>query len=301
MKIINKTNSYKGIVLAGGLGTRMYPSSLSYSKHLIPVFDKPMIYYPLSVMMIAGILEIAIIVNPIDLENFKRLLGDGSKFGISLNYIAQEDPNGIPEGLILAESFLEGYKSAVILGDNIFYGYGFSSLLSKTMSENNGVSTFGYSVSDPKSYGILELDNYGNPREIIEKPQSSMSDIAITGLYFFDEDAPAKAKQLTPSSRNELEISELNNIYIKENRFNYQHLGRGFTWLDAGTYNSLIQASNFIQALQERQGNYVACLEEIGFRNGWLSREQLVDQAQNFKNSDYGNYLIRLCQENENS
>ena len=300
MKNTNKTKNYKGIVLAGGLGTRMYPASLSYSKHLIPVFDKPMIFYPLSVMMIAGISEIAIIVNPIDLRNFKRLLGDGSKFGISLNYIAQEDPNGIPEGLILAESFLDGSKSAVILGDNIFYGHGFSSLLSKTMLENVGVSTFGYSVSDPKSYGILELDVNGNPREIIEKPQTSMSDIAITGLYFFDEDAPDKAKQLTPSSRNELEISELNNLYIQENRFNYHHLGRGFTWLDAGTYNSLIQASNFMQALQERQGNYVACLEEISYRNGWISRDQLLDQAKNFMNSDYGNYLIKLYEENEN-
>ncbi|MDB2665381.1 glucose-1-phosphate thymidylyltransferase RfbA [Gammaproteobacteria bacterium] len=284
----------KGIVLAGGSGSRLHPTTLGISKQLIPLYDKPMIYYPLSVLMLAGIQEIAIIIKKEDHDNFYKLLGDGSQWGISIDYIFQPSPDGLAQAYILANDFLNKSPSAMILGDNVFYGSNFGMLLDKAnLSEN--CSIFGYQVNDPSAYGVAEFNNNGLLKSIHEKPPKYYSDFAITGLYFLDSKASEKASEISPSERGELEITSLLNIYIEEKNIEMIDLGRGFTWLDTGTYENLYEATNFIRTQQIRQGLLVSCLEEIAFKNGWISKQNLKNQASIFKSNSYGEYLKHLA------
>jgi glucose-1-phosphate thymidylyltransferase len=287
-------NARKGIILAGGLGTRLYPITKSISKHLLPVYDKPMIYYPLSTLMLTGIREIAIITTPDDKDQYKNLLGDGRQWGVSLTYIVQEKPEGIAQAYLLANVFLAGAPSTLILGDNIFFGDGLGPLLKKALIVENGATIFCYHVRDPGRYGVVGFDNKQNINQIIEKPNNPPSNYAITGLYFLDGDAPKHAQKIKPSDRNELEITSLLEIYKERNILNYELMGRGFAWLDTGTHSSLLDAGEFVKTLQERQGLQVGCPEEIAFNLDWIKEAEIVDAIKEYGKNDYGNYLKNL-------
>ncbi|MDO6586869.1 glucose-1-phosphate thymidylyltransferase RfbA [Salipiger sp. 1_MG-2023] len=284
----------KGIILAGGSGTRLYPITIGVSKQLLPVYDKPMIYYPLSVLMLAGIREICMITTPQDQEQFKRALGDGSQWGISLTYVAQPSPDGLAQAFILAEEFLDGAPSALVLGDNIFYGHGLPELMAEADARPSGGTVFGYRVADPERYGVVAFDAAGKATSIIEKPEVPPSNYAVTGLYFLDGTAPARAKTVAPSPRGELEITTLLEMYLHEGALDVKGMGRGYAWLDTGTHASLLDAGNFVRTLEQRQGLQTGCPDEIAFDQGWISREELAARAEKFKKNDYGKYLAGL-------
>ena len=285
----------KGIILAGGSGTRLYPITKSISKQIIPVYDKPMIYYPLSVLMLAGIREILIISTPTDISLYEDLLGDGSQFGINLQYAIQPSPDGLAQAFIIGEEFIGNDRVCMILGDNIFYGYNFSQILTEAGKLEDGALVFGYYVNDPDRYGVVEFNEDGKVLSIEEKPSHPKSNYAVTGLYFYSNDVVEKAKSLKPSARGELEITDLNRIYLEEERLRVQLLGRGFAWLDTGTHDSLLQASNFIATIEQRQGLKVSCLEEIAFKKGYISKEQLLELAKPLMKNQYGQYLFNLA------
>jgi len=287
----------KGIILAGGSGTRLYPITQTISKQIIPVYDKPMIYYPLSVLMLAGIREILIISTPRDIHLYEDLFGDGSQLGISLEYVVQPSPDGLAQAFILGEDFIGNDSVCMVLGDNIFYGYNFTNVLRSVDVGQQGATVFGYYVNDPQRYGVVEFNNNGKVISIEEKPEKPKSNYAITGLYFYSNDVVEKARSLKPSARGELEITDLNRLYLEENQLDVKLLGRGFAWLDTGTHESLLQASNFIAAIEQRQGLKVSCLEEIAFRQGYINKEQLLILADPMKKNQYGEYLIRLANE----
>ncbi|SFD40080.1 glucose-1-phosphate thymidylyltransferase RfbA [Fictibacillus sp. FJAT-27399] len=284
----------KGIILAGGSGTRLYPITKSISKQLVPIYDKPMIYYPLSVLMLAGIKEILIISTPQDIRQFRELLSDGSGLGLTLSYAVQEEPRGLAEAFIIGEDFIGSDKVALVLGDNIFYGQGFSETLSRAVSVDDGAVVFGYYVMNPEDYGVVEFDSNGNAVALEEKPINPRSNYAVPGLYFYDNDVVNIAKKVEPSHRGELEITSINEEYLKQGRLKVQVLGRGMAWLDTGTHSSLLKASNFVEAVQNRQGLYIACIEEISYRMGYINEAQLLALAEPLKKTDYGKYLIRL-------
>ncbi len=284
----------KGIILAGGSGTRLWPNTIGVSKHLLPIFDKPMIYYPLSVLMLAGIRQVAIITTPEDQALFKRLLGDGRQWGLDLTYIVQPSPDGLAQAYLLAEEFLNGLPSTLILGDNIFYGHGLPEMLERASLATTGGTVFGYHVSDPERYGVVGFDANGRANVIVEKPTDAPSNYAVTGLYFLDERACDMAKQVIPSSRGELEITSLLEIYLEEGSLNVETMGRGIAWLDTGTHASMLDASNFVRTLTERQGMQVGSPDEIAFRNGWITKAALRQRAELFSKNDYGRFLARL-------
>lgn len=284
----------KGIVLAGGAGTRLYPASIPISKILLPVYDKPMIYYPLSILMLAGIKDILIISNPKDVDNFKKLLGDGSNLGVKFSYAVQEVPRGIADSFIIAEEFIGDDSVALILGDNIFHGQGFSSTLKRIVKENKGATVFGYHVKDPRSFGVVEFDESCRVLSLEEKPVEPKSKYAVTGLYFYDNDVVKYAKELQPSARGELEITDLNKVYLSKGKLNVEILTRGFTWLDTGTHESLLKASNFVHSMEENKGEKIACLEEIAYLEGFVSREQMLSGIKHIKGNDYYEYLENL-------
>lgn len=284
----------KGIILAGGSGTRLYPITMGLSKQLLPIYDKPMIYYPISVLMLAGIREIAMITTPQDQEQFQRMLGDGSQWGLSLTYITQPSPDGLAQAYILAEDFLDGAPSAMVLGDNIFFGHGLQTLLAEADAQSQGGTVFGYHVADPERYGVVSFDKNGNAREIIEKPEVPPSNYAVTGLYFLDADAPQMAKQVKPSPRGELEITTLLEMYLDAGKLTVKRMGRGYAWLDTGTHGSLLDAGNFVRTLERRQGLQTGCLDEIAYELGWIDDDALKARAEMFKKNEYGRYLKGL-------
>lgn len=288
------TQHRKGIILAGGSGTRLYPITQGVSKQLMPIYDKPMIYYPLSILMLAGIREIAVITTPEDKGQFERLLQDGSQWGVSLTFIVQPSPDGLAQAYLLAEEFLDGAPSAMVLGDNIFFGHGLPELLIEAGQAEAGGTVFGYRVTDPERYGVVQMDDAGNVVDLIEKPEVPPSNYAVTGLYFLDGTAPKRAKEIQPSERGELEITTLLQSYLKDGSLNVQRMGRGFAWLDTGTHGSLLDAGNFVRTLQARQGVQTGSPEEIAFGNGWISPEELNELAQRYKKSAYGKYLLSL-------
>jgi glucose-1-phosphate thymidylyltransferase len=287
----------KGIILAGGAGTRLHPITLSQSKQLLPVYDKPMIYYPLAALMSAGIREFLIITTPRDQAAFRDLLGDGTQWGVQFEYAVQAQPNGIAQALIIAEPFLGGAPSALILGDNIFYGANLSELLLSAAKRTDGATVFGYYVQDPERYGVVEFDSQGNVTELLEKPDRPPSNYAVTGIYFYDTRASSFARALKPSARGELEITDLNRVYLREGALRVERLGRGTAWLDTGTHNSLLDAGVFVRIIEERQGLKVACVEEIAWRQGFIGTEQLLKLAKPLEKSGYGEYLIRIVKE----
>ena len=284
----------KGIILAGGSGTRLYPLTKAISKHIMPIYDKPMIYYPLSVLMLANIREILIISTPRDLPVFEELLGDGSQLGLKLEYKVQEHPNGLAEAFIIGEEFIGNDNVCLILGDNIFYGSGLSGLLEEASKLKEGAVVFGYPVKDPRAYGVVEFDKNGKAISLEEKPKNPKSNYAIPGLYFYDNTVIEKAKIIKPSSRNELEITAINEEYLKKGKLNVKSLGRGTVWLDTGTHEALLQAANYMEAIQKRQGFYIACIEEIAYQKGWIKKEQLLHTINELKNCDYKVYLKNL-------
>ena len=284
----------KGIILAGGSGTRLYPITRGVSKQLLPVYDKPMIYYPLSVLMLAGIRDILVITTPEDNASFKRLLGDGSDFGISISYAVQPSPDGLAQAFIIGEEFISNDNVCLVLGDNIFYGQSFTQTLKQAAAKTHGATVFGYQVKDPERFGVVEFDDNFNALSIEEKPQQPKSDWAVTGLYFYDRHVVEFAKQIKPSSRGELEISDLTQMYLEDGSLSVQLLGRGFAWLDTGTHESLHEAASFVQTVQNIQDLQIACLEEIAWRNGWLSDEKLEELARPMAKNQYGQYLLRL-------
>lgn len=287
----------KGIVLAGGSGTRLYPITRGVSKQLLPIYDKPMIYFPLSVLMLAGIREIALITTPHDQDQFQRTLGDGSQWGVKIEYIVQPSPDGLAQAYILAEDFLDGAPSAMVLGDNIFFGHGLPELLASASAKPSGGTVFGYRVADPERYGVVKFDANGKAEQIIEKPAVPPSNYAVTGLYFLDGTAPARARQVKPSERGELEITTLLEMYLHEGALSVETMGRGYAWLDTGTHGSLLDAGNFVRTLTLRQGQQVGCLEEIAYSKGWISREDLLAAAELYRKNDYGQYLAMRAQE----
>lgn len=284
----------KGIILAGGSATRLYPLSKAISKQIMPVYDKPMIYYPLSTLMLAGIREVLIISTPRDLPVFKELFESGEQLGMRFDYIIQEKPNGLAEAFILAEEFLQGQPACLILGDNMFYGQGFSSMLKRAQSTQKGATIFGYYVKDPRAYGVVEFNEQNKVLGLEEKPENPKSNYAIPGLYFYDETVVEKAKSLKPSKRGELEITDLNRLYLEEQRLHVELFGRGFAWLDTGNCDSLLEASNFVATIQNRQGYYIACIEEIAWRNKWISNSQLRELGHKLEKTAYGQYLLDL-------
>ena len=284
----------KGIILAGGSGTRLYPITRGVSKQLLPVYDKPMIYYPLSVLMLAGIRDILVITTPEDNASFKRLLGDGSDFGISISYAVQPSPDGLAQAFIIGEEFIGNDNVCLVLGDNIFYGQSFTQTLKQAAAKTHGATVFGYQVKDPERFGVVEFDENFNALSIEEKPQQPKSDWAVTGLYFYDNRAVEFAKQLKPSVRGELEISDLNQMYLEDGSLSVQLLGRGFAWLDTGTHESLHEAASFVQTVQNIQNLQIACLEEIAWRNGWLAQKDVETRAKPLEKTAYGQYLLHL-------
>ena len=285
----------KGIILAGGSGTRLYPITKSISKQIIPVYDKPMIYYPLSVLMLAGIREVLIISTPHDISLYENLLHDGSDLGINITYAVQPSPDGLAQAFIIGEDFIGTDSVCMILGDNIFYGYNFRSLLEEAAAMEDGALVFGYYVTDPERYGVVDFDKTGKVLSLEEKPAKARSNYAVTGLYFYSNDVIEKAKTLKPSARGELEITDLNRLYLEEKRLNVKLLGRGFAWLDTGTHDSLLQASNFIATIEQRQGLKVSCIEEIAFKKGYIDRDQLLKLAEPLLKNQYGEYLSKLA------
>ena len=289
----------KGIILAGGSGTRLYPITLGLSKQLLPIYDKPMIYYPLSVLMLAGIREICMITTPEDRAQFQRALGDGSAWGISLTYVEQPSPDGLAQAYLLAEDFLAGAPSAMILGDNIFFGHGLPQLMARADQAGRGGTVFGYHVSDPQRYGVVDFDAEGRVTEIIEKPAKPPSNYAVTGLYFLDETASARAREVTPSARGELEITSLLNMYLADGQLTVETMGRGYAWLDTGTHASLLDAGNFVRTLEERQGLQAGCPEEIAYDHGWIGADDVRRRAAMFAKNRYGEYLAALVERPE--
>ena len=289
------TVKYKGIVLAGGSGTRLHPITIGVSKQLLAIYDKPMIYYPISILMLAGIKEILVISTPDDIASYQKLLGDGSKFGIEIEYAIQPSPDGLAQAFLLGEEFIGDSNVALVLGDNIFYGQHFSENLKAAVSKDKGATIFGYHVPDPERFGVVEFDNEGKVLSIAEKPETPKSSYAVTGLYFYDNDVVEIAKAVIPSARGELEITDVNNAYQARGDLGVQLLGRGFAWLDTGTHDSLLEAGQFVQTVEHRQGLKVACLEEIAFHQGWLSHAGILSQADALKKTSYGQYLRKVA------
>ena len=286
----------KGIILAGGSGTRLYPITMGVSKQLLPVYDKPMIYYPLSVLMLAGIREICVITTPQDQDQFQRTLGDGAQWGLSLTYIAQPTPDGLAQAYLLAEEFLDGAPSAMVLGDNVFFGHGLPEMLAEADKKEQGGTVFGYRVADPERYGVVAYDENNQATQIIEKPANPPSNYAVTGLYFLDGTAPEKARRVKPSDRGELEITTLLEMYLTEGQLDVRRMGRGYAWLDTGTHGSLLDAGNFVRTLVQRQGLQIGNPDEIAFQNGWIDANQLKKRAETFGKNDYGRYLFGLLE-----
>lgn len=289
----------KGIVLAGGSGTRLHPITKGVCKQLLPIYDKPMIYYPLSVLMLAGIRDILLITTPNDMESFIRLLGDGQEFGININYAIQPHPGGLAQAFIIGESFIELDSVCLVLGDNIFHGHGLTQKLQNAAQHKKGATVFGYHVTDPERFGVVEFDKNMRALSIEEKPKKPKSNYAVTGLYFYDNDIVEIAKSISPSARGELEITCVNNVYLKRGDLNVELLGRGHAWLDMGTHDSLLEAGHFVQTIENRQGLKVACLEEIAFNNGWLSRDNLIRQGEQLAKTNYGHYLLKLAEQSK--
>jgi len=286
----------KGIILAGGSGTRLYPVTKAISKQIVPVYDKPMIYYPMSVLMLAGIRDILIISTPRDVLVFQELFEDGSKLGLNISYAVQEYPRGLAEAFIIGENFIGNDKVCLILGDNIFYGQSFGKILEDAVNSEEGATIFGYYVNNPKEYGVVEFDNNGKVISIEEKPKEPKSRYAVPGLYFYDSNVAEIAKGIKPSARGEIEITEINNYYLNRGMLNVKLLGRGMAWLDTGTHNTMLEAGNFVEAVQKRQGLYIACLEEIAYKKGFISREELIELAKPLMKSEYGNYLMQIAE-----
>jgi len=284
----------KGIVLAGGTATRLFPATLAVSKQMLPVYDKPMIYYPISTLMLAGIREILVISSPRDIGGFQTLLGDGSNYGLKLSYAVQEQPRGLADAFIVGEEFIGEDRVALVLGDNVFYGHGFSEVLERAAARTSGATIFGYWVKNPTAYGVVDFDEHGKALSIEEKPKEPKSNYAVPGLYFYDNDVIDIAKNVRPSARGEIEITSVNNEYLSRGALSVEVLGRGFAWLDTGNPSDLLEASSFIEALQKRQGLYVACLEEIAYKKGWLTKEGLVAASERMKKTEYGEYLSSL-------